>query len=167
MFIIDDSTSMTSHWTSVQTVFEGLSYLLKHQDPDGIELCFTTDYLVRRAKNTTNLLDILNRKTLNGRTDISNRLYLELEKYKRRLQERLIKSTSKKGKEKDIAPLSIYIFTNGNWINEEERKYSVQELVDNFRDVGLKERQVAIQIITFGECLEQVHEFVHKVNARL
>lgn len=41
IFLIDDSSSMSAHWSRVHSVFSTLASITKHSDPDGISLDFS------------------------------------------------------------------------------------------------------------------------------
>src|SRR5437016_1814394 len=118
---------MAQQWTSVKSVFEALSYIVKPMSPDGIDLYFTVSYSTYRRNNTSELLEFLNKKVLEGVTDISYRLKLELENYATKIQQ-IRRKSSKSSTLKKIRPISIYILTNGKWRSEGDPIGPIKEM---------------------------------------
>lgn len=143
---------MTQQWDSVKNVFEALSYIVKAKAPDGIELFFTVSYETYRRHNTTELLELLDKKELSGRTDISYRLRLQLESYAAKIQgTRQKKRSSKPTASKKFRPMSIYILTDGQWKPEGDPVLPIKEMARELVGAELKNGQVAIQMISFGQ----------------
>jgi hypothetical protein len=139
---------MREQWPQVKTAFEALSYILKPMAPDGIELFFTVAYDAWRRHNTTELVDLLEKKGLAGATDISYRLGLQLQDYAIKTQPppHLAFKKAKKAR-----PLSLYILTDGNWKDKSDPTAAIKGIADHIIQADLKSGHLLIQFISFGQ----------------
>lgn len=150
---------MREHWPGVKALFEALSYILKPMSPDGIELFFTVSYDTWRRHNTSELSGYLEKKTAAGETDISYRLGLQLQSYKAKIQS----TRSKASKAKKLRPMSFYLLTDGNWKAEGDLKPKIKDIADQLTAAGLKNGQITIQFIHFGQGaagVQRMHELL-------
>ena len=139
---------MREQWPQVKTAFEALSYILKPMAPDGIELYFTVAYDTWRRHNTSELVDLLEKKGLAGETDISYRLGLQLRDYQMKTQP-TAQMASKKAKK--IRPMSLYLLTDGNWKDTCDPTAAIKEIADHLINADLKSEQLTIQFVSFGQ----------------
>ena len=129
--------------------------------PDGIELYFTNAYDTWRRHNTTELVDLLEKKGLGGDTDISYRLGLQLQDY-------IVKANNTLGmaskKAKKIRPMSFYILTNGNWKDKSDPTAAIKGIANHLIDTDRKRSHLTIQFITFGQntgALQRVNDIAN------
>ncbi len=152
---------MREQWPQVKTAFEALSYVLKPMAPDGIVLYFTNAYDTWRRHNTSELVDLLDRKGLAGDTDVSYRLGLQLRDY-------IIKAPSAaqmaSKKAKKIRPTSYYILTNGNWKEKSDPTAAIREIADYLFKNDMKGGHLTIQFVTFGQNAEGLHRVNEVAN---
>jgi hypothetical protein len=139
---------MREQWPQVKTAFEALSYILKPMAPEGIELFFTVAYDAWRRHNTTELVDLLEKKGLAGATDISYRLGLQLQDYTIKTQPPAQMAFKKA---KKVRPLSLYILTDGNWKDKSDPTAVIKDIADHLIKADLKSGHLLIQFISFGQ----------------
>jgi hypothetical protein len=139
---------MREQWPQVKTAFEALSYVLKPMAPDGIELFFTVAYDAWRRHNTTELVDLLEKKELAGDTDIAYRLGLQLQDYQLKTKP-TAQMASKKAKR--TRPMSIYVLTDGNWSDKSDPITPIKNIADHLLNADLKNGHLTIQFISFGQ----------------
>ena len=152
---------MREQWPQVKIAFEALSYVLKPMAPDGIELYFTNSYDTWRRHNTTELVDILEKKGLSGETDISHRLRMQLQDYIVNANSSL-RIASKKSKK--IRPVSFYVLTNGNWKEKSDLTTALKEIADYLIDTGMVKGHLTIQFVSFGQNAEGLHRINEAAN---
>lgn len=139
---------MRDQWPQVKTAFEALSYVLKPMAPDGIELFFTVSYDAWRRHNTSELVELLEKKGLAGDTDISYRLGLQLQDYQLKTQP-TAQMASKKAKR--ARPMSFYILTDGNWTEKCDPTAAIKDIADHLINAELMSGHLTIQFISFGQ----------------
>lgn len=146
---------MKSVWNDVLRVFETLSYVVKGMSPSGTELFYTISYDTWRRKDTSELVEYVEKRTCAGETDISYRINLELQSYR----VKLMNSKPSKNKKDAVRPKTFYVLTNGEWGPGPDPMTCIGEMA-----VFLEQRgtpgQVAIEFISFA----QTAEAVRKVN---
>lgn len=161
VFLIDDSKSMGPYWSNVTKTFSALSYLVKHVDPDGIDLHFTNSLESHHSRRTHHLLEKVQRRKPAGQCDMKSRLGKILEPYRAELPKALessrhrhflgidLRQWSSKGRS-----ICIYVFTDGVWQGGLRPLGGVDEpigiFVDKLKELGLLDTQVGIQFIRFG-----------------
>jgi hypothetical protein len=152
---------MREQWPQVKTAFEALSYILKPMAPNGIELYFTNAYDTWRRHNSSELVDLLEKKGLGGETDVSRRLGLQLQDYIVNANSSL-RIASKKAKK--IRPISFYVLTNGIWKKKSDPTKSIKEIADYLLSNGLSKGHLTIQFISFGQNPEALHRMNEVAN---
>lgn len=167
IFILDDSASMRAHWPPVKNAFSVLGYILKPMSPDGISLFFSVSYDTWRRHNTSELVDLLEKKGLGGETDISYRLGLQLQDWRAKHHAKAAeaaKGNGKKKKDKSIRGMSFYVLTDGNWKAGSEPTKCLRVMADYLLDADLKSGQVTVQFVTFGRndtALKRIEDVVN------
>lgn len=139
---------MREKWSQVKTAFEALSYIIKPMAPDGIEMFFTVAYDAWRRHNTSELVELLEKKGLAGDTDISYRLGLQLQDYQIKTQP-TAQTASKKAKR--TRPMSFYILTDGNWKDKCDPIPAIKGIANHLINANLKNGHITIQFISFGQ----------------
>ena len=138
---------MVEHWDSVVNLFEGLSYILKDVDKNGLDLFFTISRLhAESEKHTSALVTMVEKRKptdRNAKTEINFRLTHILDKYKAKLDDN--SWWTKKPK-----PLSLYILTNGIWEDECRPEIPIMNTVRKLEDLRKDREQIGIQFISFG-----------------
>jgi len=139
---------MRQQWPAVKEVFEALSYILKPMAPSGIEVFYTVSYDTWRRRDTKELVEKLEAKGVAGDTNISYRLALQLDMYKPKIQ-----PTPRRGsaKSKKVRPMCFYILTDGNWRAGGDPAAVIKGMADSLISADLKNGQVTIQFISFGQ----------------
>lgn len=160
IFIIDDSTSMRSHyWGNVADTFRALEYPASQVDPDGIELYFTSDpgkgykslwnrFPMLHRGEPKSLIDLVidRRKVGDDICHMERSLSMILEKVKKKLSSRHQRETS------------IYILTDAVWDDPTDRYMylcgvdnPIRSLVKEMCNKNIMRTHVSLQFILFGE----------------
>ncbi|PSN67390.1 hypothetical protein BS50DRAFT_553398 [Corynespora cassiicola Philippines] len=155
IFLIDDSSSMKKHWKLLLKAFKALSYLVKNNDPDGIEMFCANTASVRgyKSKDSSDLFERLKTVTPEGQCDMGEALSEILNRFfqregKREKVKRLL--YKKKG------TAMIYVLTDGVWedgptalkrVKEPIKKLAERISKENVRNKGL----IGIEFIQFGD----------------
>jgi hypothetical protein len=147
---------MASCWPALKEVFGALSYVVKGMSPDGTELFYTVSYDTWRRKDTSDLVDHLEKKTTAGETNISYRLNLQLQAYRMKLAEK----SKKKG---GVRPISFYVLTNGEWGKGKDVRETVREMADWLAGRGLL-KMVSISFISFAQTEAAVNKIADVIN---
>lgn len=146
------------HWDQVVKVVHALGYLVKHADPDGVELFFTsrpTKAKKSGAKEITSLVRSLEehgRKRPEGPCNMENSLGPILDHVKSGLTKGSMfrQQTSRRG-------ISVYILTDAIWQGGTELRCGVEEPIKNLsrtmQELGKHRTTVALQFIQFGDDL--------------
>ncbi|KAH6717034.1 hypothetical protein BKA61DRAFT_600947 [Leptodontidium sp. MPI-SDFR-AT-0119] len=138
VFLVDDSFSMVQHWPNVTKVIEGLSYILKDADKNGLDLYFTiSEQSTNEEKHTSSLVRLVERHKQNdpdASTEINFRLNQILDKYKAKLD----------------SNGCLYILTNGVWEAECKPEIPIKNVVQKLQDLRKDREQIGIQFISFG-----------------
>lgn len=151
-FFIDNSTSMEIHRQTVKGGFEALSHLAKRLDPNKVELSFTSNPChVHRYKKTKKLAKILAKRNFIGNPHIMEEkfdlLVQQIIKYLpyRRWGFNLNLFSRKR--------LSIYIFTDGNWGDDDKAcgvEKPLERLMREIKRRNLPRNQVSLHFVRFG-----------------
>ena len=126
VFLIDDSESMKDHWGSVLRVFHALAYLVKKEDPDGIDMYLANTLSGHHKRHTKELMETLQSVRPQGYCDMKEALGWLLEKFdhgpptsppaKPRHRSRWSLSLPKSpATPSEKRGLSIYVLTDGVW----------------------------------------------------
>lgn len=157
IFVVDDSNTMRKHhWHQVVDAVQALGYLVKHADPDGVELFYTsrpTKPKKSGAKEITTLvlsLEEHGRKPPEGPCNMEHSLGPILEHAKNGLTKGSMfrKQTNRRG-------VNVYILTDAIWEGGTEVRCGVEEpiksLSKTMQDLGKNRTSVALQFIQFGD----------------
>lgn len=144
-------------WSDVKRVFEALSYVVKGMSPDGTELFFTIAYDTWRRKDTSDLCTYLDKKTIEGETNISYRLNLQLQSYRARLYN----ARGQKGSKGVVRPMSFYVLTNGDWGPGPDPKIAINAMTKYLLAEKMTDGQVTIEFISFAQsaaAVQKIHD---------
>jgi len=148
---------MKKYWDEVIETFQGLAYMVKHFDPDGIELLLTNSSEGGCRRHRSALINILRNIDPDGRCNMKNKIsrilkqwFYEYDKPQKKWHR--LSFTQGSGKKKE--GVSIYIFTDGVWQSGPEPLCEVEEaikdIVNKLAARGLDADHVGIQFIRFG-----------------
>lgn len=147
MFLLDSSFSASRHWADIRGVFEALSFIVEDDDPDGVEVHFTT---VPEAKKISKLSSDLatHARTVQprGDTNLEDNLKAILTEYENKLYLRSVGKLPS-----PVRPLSIYILTDGKWEGGGNPEVPMLGLAQSLKDYNLTRQQIGIEFITFGD----------------
>lgn len=152
VFLVDDSLSMKKHWDSVIDLFSVFAWHTKSLDSNGLEMYFTVSPRKEKFKNTTRAMAIL--KSIPQ--SIPSNIDLSLGKILRNYQGELERQKERKNKnrflsrEKDVKPLSLYVFTDGAWEGC-DAVAPVEAMIEKQKELRLPREQIGIQFIRFGD----------------
>jgi hypothetical protein len=145
------------HWEDVVRAVKALGYLVKHADPDGVELFFTsrpTKPKKSGAKETNSLVRCVEdqpRASLAGPCNMELSLGTILEHVKHGLKpkgSRFRQQANRRG-------VNVYILTDAIWEGGTEVKCGVEEPIKGLRnemeDLRKTRTTVALQFIQFGD----------------
>ena len=134
--ILDDSHPMSDSWSDVKALFKVLAWMIKRKDEDGFDLCFTVSSQDKdkNFKDTTLALRHLSNINPTVWSNINKRLSDVLARYNLRRK-----------------PLSLYVFTDGNWQHGSDGVAPVRILVEEINSKKLPKDRVGIQFIQFGK----------------
>lgn len=152
LFLIEDSPSMQAYHDDIMRAFTGLSHVAKQLDPDGIELTFlSSPQSGTRSKRITALIEMVQQHTYENDSELME------DKLRKYLQESVLSKLSHLGRLKQLkrkAPITVFIFTDGNWGANQEFAAGVQnpifDLMNTMRSRGVGRTEVTIQFIRFG-----------------
>jgi hypothetical protein len=141
---------MRPYWSDMTALFSILAYMVKHSDPDGLDMCFTIDSKKYNSRHTTNLVNALDSKGAQGSSNITFTLDSILNEYKTRLRSQTAQRSALSWWKKEVRPLNLYILTDGVWQPKCDVFPAIKNLVDLLVELKLDEKQVGIQFISFG-----------------
>lgn len=140
-------------------VIEGLSYILKDADKNGLDLYFTiSEQFTNEEKHTSSLVRLVERHKQNdpdASTEINFRLNQILDKYKAKLD------SNGWWPKKPPKPLSLYILTNGVWEAECKPEIPIKNVVQKLQDLRKDREQIGIQFISFGNDIVGMERLRH------
>ncbi|RTE84498.1 hypothetical protein BHE90_000865 [Fusarium euwallaceae] len=141
---------MGLHFHEVTAKFKILAYLAKRFDPDGVEVCFSSEVPLIHKGDTSKLL----RKFNNQKWDqlsFEDRIGTFIDRI---VIPRLSSWHRKLGLTKP-KNLTIFVLTDGKWGENRERAAGVENpimrLINVILGEGLSRTQVAIQFLRFGD----------------
>ena len=132
--MIDDSHSMSNYWSEVKELLQVLAWLIKRKDNDGFDVCFTVSAQDKNFKDTTSALKHVSNIIPQGVSNMNMRLSTILAKYNLRRK-----------------PLSLYIFTDGNWQHGSDAIAPIRNMVREMNKNNFPKERVGIQFIRFGD----------------
>lgn len=142
VFLIDDSSNMETHWEDMRKVVPALGAILGECKYDRIRLYFTSSAGYKDCKITA-LGKVIGDMTPQSYPDMKTCLGDILDRYRSGSQKTFLRSS------KQSAPLTIYIFTNGAW-NDNNVNEPIENTVIFLDDQHLNSFSVGIQFIRFG-----------------
>lgn len=160
---------MAPHWNEVKNVVKLLGWLLKDNDDDGIELCFTGEpsapYRAPKQRSST-LQDRLRQrkaKELRSTTDITWRLsnilkgyVVKLERHKNMKPGIFRSIVPRRNDDSNVKPLMLYVLTDGIWEDGSDPSFVITEAAERLQQLDKPSDQVGIQFIRFGDDQESV-----------
>lgn len=160
---------MSDHWGEVLGLLEPLSYLVKDEDPDGIELYFTISGEHVESERSSDLVKAVQNRRPGGDTDIEVRLSKLLTEHQAKLHDQNSQTRwDRPGRA--VKPLSLYIFTDGIWKKGTNAEVPICAMVKKLTALGEHRGQVGIQFISFGnneEGIERMTALDHLDKRRL
>ncbi|KAL7627710.1 hypothetical protein AAE478_001904 [Parahypoxylon ruwenzoriense] len=154
LFFIDDSTSMLEHQDSVYKSLRALLYLTKHLDDGNLELSFASDpKRLYRKHNVERLAHIAARHGFRRQPHVIESCFSRLvdDVIIPHLPIRIFGINFKFFARK---PTSIYIFTDGNWGDNMNVRFSTERPMNRLRDeLGtrcLDKNHISFHFIRFG-----------------
>lgn len=126
---------MSDYWSDVKSLFKVLAWLIKRKDDDGFDLRFTVSPQDKdkNFKDTKPALRHLSDIKPAGKSNIDKRLSDVLAKHNLKRK-----------------PLSLYVFTDGNWQHGCDGIAPIRNLVEEMNYKKLPKHSVGIQFIQFG-----------------
>lgn len=157
IFVVDDSNTMRKHhWPQVVEAVQALGYLVKHADPDGVELFFTSrPWKPKKSggKEITSLVRSLEEhgpKRPEGPCNMESSLGPILDHVKNGLTKGSMfrQQTNRRG-------INVYILTDGIWQGGTDIRCGVEEPIKNLskmmQELGKNRTTVALQFIQLGD----------------
>lgn len=135
---------MQEHWAHVRKTFEVLGYVVKHADPDGMELFFTNWTKSDRQKDREKLLRLFDCVKTCGQGGMEITLSKILDKCTRK---RPLASIIGPGKDRGV---NIYILTDGIWNGEDDSLCGIPEAIKQTVARMNTRYSIGIQFIQFG-----------------
>jgi tetratricopeptide (TPR) repeat protein len=178
VFIIDNSISMRKHWDEAQKLIPTLAYIAKQVDVDGIEVYFTNSQAKKIRKSATDLERLIIETVPHGDEDVGSVLQSVLHEFESGLKSESLTLTRPKSsrggrgarfasffqRDKEIRPLTIYIFTDAHLLRKDDIGSTIEQFAETCKQFGVKRQQVGIQFISFGNDPESLAKLRHIDN---
>lgn len=148
---------MVQHRDQVRRVLELLSYMTQSYDPDGLDLCFSTESGKHKPKDNEQMLRYFDERPAHGLPDMRERFASIIEQYQARFGKRNILS---KLLHFDSTPtigprrLTLYVLTDGVWQPGCTLVTEIKRLVSLLQEHRLPNKHIGIQFIRFGNNAE-------------
>ncbi|KAL9108230.1 MAG: hypothetical protein Q9227_006968 [Pyrenula ochraceoflavens] len=148
IFVVDDAESMSQYWKDMRSLFADLIYMVKKKklDPNGSELRFIMSDERKEARDTSDLVNMVDRMRLRRRGE--SNFALRLDDIFVACKQRWEKS---KGKAR---PISLYVLTDGVWQPGKRQRdmvaNSIKRMVEHLENIGAPNKMVGVQFIRFG-----------------
>ncbi|KAJ4227921.1 hypothetical protein NW759_004011 [Fusarium solani] len=150
IFLVDASESMGLHFHEITEKFKILAYLAKKFDPDGVEVCFSSEVPLIHKGDTSKLLRLFNEQSWD-QLSFEDRIGTFIDQT---VIPRLSSLRQKFGLKKP-KNLTIFVLTDGRWGEGKEGAAGVENPIKRLINVILKKElsrtQVAIQFLRFGD----------------
>ncbi|KAG8534060.1 uncharacterized protein KY384_000903 [Bacidia gigantensis] len=149
VFLIDNSVSMTKHRREIWDVLEGLTKILRDQDPDGIDLYFTSSDRKLKARKLKEIRQSMEKNVPDALTNMSHSLSMILQDHSasadrsKTVRNFLLRRRRPK-------PLSLYVLTDGVWQPKSDPTGMIRALANDLGDLKVQYHRVQIQFIQFG-----------------
>ena len=143
---------MKKHWDNVIDLFSVFAWHTKSLDSNGLEMYFTVSPKKQNFSNTTQAIRLLKSMSQSTPSNID----LSLDQILRRYQTDLERHKERKNKnsfwsrDKDVKPLSLYVFTDGVWEGC-DAVAPIEVMIEKQKELKLPRTQVGIQFVRFGE----------------
>lgn len=162
IFIVDNSTSMQQYRDEVLRVVPCLGYLVKHFDPNGLQLLMTSHpHDMVTCQNSTSMKDFINSKFRSGPTpcQIEHALEQALDGVYRSIPQ--LATSNRRGSVSNfsslwrrVKPFSILVFTDGVWDDSDHgvsgADHPIERCIARMKEHGVARTKVAIQFVQFG-----------------
>jgi hypothetical protein len=174
--MVDDSQSMhkirvanrQAQQSEVADYVDVLSYMVKRQDPDGIDLYyFNSLEKIEGSKNSTKVHVSVKGHKFAGSSSPERRLVSILDDYGKQIKKYLADEIEyqNRGQKSRLSligrskppklphPLSVYVLTDGAWElgGEDQLKKSIRNLIGHLNAAKCERKQIGIQFIRFGD----------------
>ncbi|RSL49750.1 hypothetical protein CEP54_012280 [Fusarium duplospermum] len=150
IFFVDVSRTMGLYFQEIKEKFQILAYLAKKFDPDGVEVCFSSEVPLIHKGDTSKLLSLFNEQTWD-QVSFEDRIGTFIDQI---VIPRLW-SLRQKLRLKKPKNLTIFVLTDGRWGEGKERAAGVENpimrLINVINRKSLSRTQVAIQFLRFGD----------------
>lgn len=163
---------MCKYWQQVRELLDLLAYIVKNDDPDGVDIYFTCPFKkYPSSKTTTALLEKLNRHKPRDSHDISDmsdslwRIVNEYETYLK--QTSYPKRIFPTRRSQTARPLSLYILTDAVWPSSCDVASVVERQVKSLNQHNKMRSQVGIQFIRFGNDPQGIIRLEYLDNLKL
>lgn len=137
-FILDNSFSTHRYWEQMCNLFRIMATILQGDDPDGMELRFTTSRQCLQSNDVTQLYNLACQMKPNEYSNVEEALEKAIAPHESRLRNG------------DKRPLTVYIFTDGAW-SEGEPDAVLLRLETLLQELELERLSLGIQFISFGD----------------
>ena len=144
-----------------------LSYMVKRQDPDGIDLCyFNSSEHIKGSKNSSKLSVAVKGHKFSGVSSPEHSLVKILDSYGQELQSYVTRERDYQSRiqrprpslflnsqaPKLPRPLSVYVLTDGAWElgGDDHLENSIKNLIRDLEAAKCAQTQIGIQFIRFG-----------------
>ncbi|RSL78453.1 hypothetical protein CEP51_008204 [Fusarium floridanum] len=150
IFFVDMSRTMSLYFQEIKAKFQILAYLAKKFDPDGVEVCFSSEVPLIHKGDTSKLLNLFNEQNWD-QLSFEDRIGTFIDQI---VIPRLSSLRQRLGLKKP-KNLTIFVLTDGRWGEGKEGAAGVENpimrLINLIRKKGLSRTQVAIQFLRFGD----------------
>jgi len=119
--------------------------MVESYDPDGMDLRFTTWPDKGTWQSSAKMRKVASETSCKGHTLMEKVLTPILEAYAEKLEAHPLDQQSA-----PVRPLSIYILTDGAWVDQDQPEVPIMAAIQALCDSGYPRAQLGIQFITFG-----------------
>lgn len=144
-FILDDSYSTSQHWGAMCSIFELLSFMVQHEDPDELDLRFSNSTNHIQSTDVKFLKDTVSAVHPQGHKFFGDTLDIVLKAYEKKMDSH---PADPDPSQEFVRPLSIYVLTNGE--NLGSPAPAICSLVYKLEELKYPLKHVGIQFISFG-----------------
>ncbi|KAI8715915.1 Protein kinase domain-containing protein [Fusarium sp. LHS14.1] len=150
IFFVDVSQSMRPYLLEITETFKLMAYLAKRFDPDGVEVCFSSEVPSIHKETTSKLLPRFNEQNWD-QISFEDRISTFIDQ----IVIPRLSSWHQKLKLTKPKNLTIFVLTDGRWGQGRERAAGIENpilrLIKVILKKGLSRTQVAIQFLRFGD----------------
>ena len=138
------------HWEDMTELLGIITYMIKSFDKDGLDLYFAHSNAKHNGDTSSKLVSIVKKRKHDkdlGYTDMSVRLEQILGEYAGKIQREWRQNVIPRG-------LNVYIFTDAIWTPLCDIVPAIDKMVETLVAHKLPEKQVGLQLISFGDDVE-------------